>query len=71
MQNVRLRTGNESRPFCWEKRDEARGLTTRQARAIAASEHCTPTEYIHPAGDPKTKLTTRAEVETHLDEAEP
>jgi hypothetical protein len=27
-------------------------------------------EYIHPAGDPETRLTTREEVETHLDDAE-
>jgi hypothetical protein len=69
VQNGRLRTRNESRPFCWERGDESRGLTARQARAIAASDHCTSVEYIHPAGDPETRLTTREEVETHLDDA--
>jgi hypothetical protein len=54
-----------SRPYCWVREDHCRRLTRRQALAVAASDHCTESAYIHPVGDPETKLTTRADIEAH------
>lgn len=54
-----------SQPYCWVRDGEDRRLTFRQARAVAESDHCSETAYIHPVGEPETKLTTRSDVEAH------
>jgi hypothetical protein len=54
-----------SQPYCWVSDGNSQRLTPRQARAIAASDHCTESAYIHPVGDPETKLTSRADVDAY------
>jgi hypothetical protein len=60
-----LQSKTRTRPYCWVRGNDRRYLTARQARAIAASEHCTESAYIHPVGDPDTELTSREEIVAH------
>lgn len=55
-----------ARPYCWVREDGHRELTLRQARAVAASEYCTQSGYIHPVGDPETKFTTRSDIDDYV-----
>jgi hypothetical protein len=41
-------------------------LTLRQARAIAASDYCTRSAYIHPVGEPETTFTSRSDIDAHV-----
>jgi hypothetical protein len=55
-----------ARPYCWIREEGQERLTLRQAKAIAESEHCTESAYIHPVGEPTTRLTSRSDVEAHV-----